>query len=171
MPERLSVLRGIQNGFAYLEDRFNGTCQPTYSCLDMMGVLDAVQVFDPAYAFEKKIDDELVDKLARLPVLRPMLADLKREAAAYMRCAADVRVNRTDIDEFTETVLSFWRGRVKELPSWAKAARIVFAMAPSSAACERVFSLLKSMFGDDQSSALADMLQGSLMLRYNKREL
>jgi len=33
-------------------------------------------------------------------------------------------------------------------------------MALSSAACERVFSLLKSMlmFGDEQSSALADML-------------
>jgi len=75
------------------------------------------------------------------------------------------------VNEFTKTVLSFWRGRVRELPSWAKAARIVFAMAPSSAACERVFSLLKAMFGEDQSSALADMLQGSLMLKYNAHRL
>ena len=50
---------------------------------------------------------------------------------------------------------------------WAKAARIIFAMAPSSAASERVFSLVKTMFGKDQiTSRMADFIQGSLMLRY-----
>ena len=39
----------------------------------------------------------------------------------------------------------------------------------SSAAAERVFSMLKMMFGDTQMSALADMIQVALMLRYNKR--
>ena len=42
-------------------------------------------------------------------------------------------------------------------------------MTPSSAASERVFSLVKQMFGKDQLTALADFIQGSLMLRYNKR--
>ena len=46
----------------------------------------------------------------------------------------------------------------------------IFAMAPSSAASERVFSLVESMFGHEQKSALADQLQGSVMLRYNKRQ-
>ena len=36
-------------------------------------------------------------------------------------------------------------------------------------ASERVFSLVKDMFGTDQVSSLADFIQGSLMLRYNKR--
>ena len=40
-----------------------------------------------------------------------------------------------------------------------------------TASCERVFSLLANMFGDNQNSALGDLLQGSLMLRYNKREV
>ena len=31
------------------------------------------------------------------------------------------------------------------------------------------FSLLKWMFGDQQMSALADIIQAALMLRYNKR--
>ena len=53
--------------------------------------------------------------------------------------------------------------------AWAIAARIVFAMLPSSAPCERVFSLVECMFGQDQLSSLADQLQGSVMLRYNKR--
>ena len=39
------------------------------------------------------------------------------------------------------------------------------ALAPSSAAVERIFSLCNHMFGDAQLSALADYVQGSLMLR------
>ena len=39
----------------------------------------------------------------------------------------------------------------------------------SSASVERIFSLMKSMFGAQQASSLAGMLQGSLMLRYHGR--
>ena len=55
------------------------------------------------------------------------------------------------------------------LPVPICAARIIFALAPSSAASERVFSLVNSMFGKEQLKSLADFIQGSLMLRYNKR--
>ena len=54
-------------------------------------------------------------------------------------------------------------------PAWAQAARIVFAVSPNSASCERVFALLKNLFGDAQYSALADYLSASLMLNYNER--
>ena len=47
--------------------------------------------------------------------------------------------------------------------------QIVGSFTPNSAAAERVFSMLKLMFGDTQMSALADMIQAALMLRYNKR--
>ena len=47
------------------------------------------------------------------------------------------------------------------VPTWAKAARIIFALAPSSAASERVFSLVTSMFGIEQLTAMADFVQGS----------
>ena len=57
-------------------------------------------------------------------------------------------------------------GAIKD---WAHAARIVFAMSPNSASCERVFSLLKQMFGVDQKAVLGDYMQAALMLRYNKR--
>ena len=53
--------------------------------------------------------------------------------------------------------------------AWAEAARIVFSFTPNSAAAERVFSLLKLFFGHLQMSALADIIQSSLMLHYNKR--
>ena len=74
------------------------------------------------------------------------------------------------VDSFTEGVLKWWRDNADDqISAWSEAARIVFAMAPNSASCERVFALLKLMFGDVQTSALADYIQAALMLRYNKR--
>ncbi len=49
--------------------------------------------------------------------------------------------------------------------------RIVGSWTPNSAAAERVFSLLKSMFGDQQMSALEDMIEAALALNYNKRKV
>ena len=49
------------------------------------------------------------------------------------------------------------------------AAQIVFLFTPNSAAAERVFSLLKLQFGHARDSALADMMQATLMLMYNER--
>ena len=54
---------------------------------------------------------------------------------------------------------------------WALAARIVFAISPNSASCERVFSLLERLFDEEQRSSLADMIQAALMLVYNKRRV
>ena len=48
-------------------------------------------------------------------------------------------------------------------------ARIVFALSPNSAACERIFSLLKRFFGDEQMSVLTDYINAALKLAYNKR--
>ena len=42
---------------------------------------------------------------------------------------------------------------------------------PSPAAAERVFSMLKAMFGDQQMETLADIIQTALMLRINKRRV
>jgi hypothetical protein len=50
-------------------------------------------------------------------------------------------------------------------------AQIIFAFTPNSAAAERVFSMLKAMFGDQQMETLADIIQTALMLRINKRRV
>ena len=49
--------------------------------------------------------------------------------------------------------------------------RKIGALTPNSAAAERVFSLLKLMFGETQMLSLADMIQAALMLRYNGRKV
>ena len=75
------------------------------------------------------------------------------------------------IDDFTDALFTWWRTNGKSFPAWALAARVALAISPNSAACERVFALLKTMFGEQQTSALSDMIQAALMLRTNKRRL
>jgi hypothetical protein len=52
---------------------------------------------------------------------------------------------------------------------WYAAAQKVMILAPSSAAAERVFSMLKALIGDRQmASALEDYQQTSIMLHFNQ---
>ena len=44
---------------------------------------------------------------------------------------------------------------------------VQFAMTPNSAGAERVFLLLKNMFPKECNLSLADLIEGSLMLKYN----
>ena len=70
--------------------------------------------------------------------------------------------NRCDVTEYSDGLLKWWKANNPTISSWAKAARIVFAITITSATSERVFSLVKSMYGKGHDSALADELQGSV---------
>jgi hypothetical protein len=85
------------------------------------------------------------------------------------RPASSSTCNHSDVGEFTEAVLGWWKNHGGEVGAWAIGAQIVFSLTPNSAAAERIFSQMKDMFGDKQASALADMLQAAMMLRYHKR--
>ena len=74
--------------------------------------------------------------------------------------------DHTDVAEFTKGVLLWWANNGKDFPTWALAMQIVGSFTPNSAAAERVFSMLKRMFGDMQMRALVDMIQAALMLNY-----
>ena len=79
--------------------------------------------------------------------------------------------DRNDIAKYTEDVLGWWRMNANRIPTWALAARMVFSLQCSSAASERVFSLVQNLFGSDQVRVLADQVQGATMLNYNKRAI
>ena len=59
-------------------------------------------------------------------------------------------------------VLQWWKN---DLPRWSTT---FISVKPSSAASERVFSLLANSFQCQQSSLLEDYIEVSLMLQYNK---
>ena len=51
------------------------------------------------------------------------------------------------MNKFTKDMLLFWSNNGSSFPTWALAMQIVGSFTPNSAAAERVFSLLKLMFG------------------------
>eukprot|EP00966_Prymnesium_polylepis_P053146 1229983-Prymnesium_polylepis.1 len=78
-----------------------------------------------------------------------MTSGLLRELPAYLAASQGVVIDHSEGKEdhsFTNQVLHWWAVNGSKFPAWAKAAQIIFAFTPNSAAAERVFSLLKSMF-------------------------
>jgi len=74
----------------------------------------------------------------------------------------------TDLDKDADP-LKWWKEHSKDLPCWSAAAEKILLVQPSSAAAERVFSLLQNLFGSFQDATLADYVQVFPMLQYNKR--
>ncbi len=118
------------------------------------------RLFCPSKVHEMQPDSAAVDSLLAFPFLSNSIAALKGELPQYVAAAEDVNP--------THDPLEFWKRHEDTLPTWAAAARKVVLVQPSSAASERVFSLLNNSFGDRQQSSLQDYIEASLMLQYNK---
>ena len=100
--------------------------------------------------------------------LRLVSRGLQNELSSYV---ADVRQLPGDGYRPLESYIRWhWDAR-KRRPTFLKAALLLVLVQPTSAAVERVFSRLKAYFGDQQFSALADLIRTTLMLAENKREL
>ena len=65
--------------------------------------------------------------------------------------------------------LEWWKNHASEVPKWSSGCRAILLLQPSSAAAERVFSLLTNSFKEQQTHALEDYIETSVMLQYNKR--
>ena len=97
------------------------------------------------------------------------------EIARFHSVLEDVDASAFDRDDptaFTAAVLKWWRCHARHIPHWATAARIMFAISPSSAAAERVFSILANSFGSTSSRdrALDDLVEGTLQVRFNDKQ-
>ena len=88
--------------------------------------------------------------------------NLKSEFPQYIAKAV---YTSPDVD--TDT-LDWWMNHSEDLPNWSSAAQMVVLVQPSSAAVQRVFSILKASFGHLQDNSLQDYIESSLMLQYNK---
>ena len=68
-------------------------------------------------------------------------------------------------------ILQFFERFSAHFPTWASFAEDVFILSPTSAAVERLFSLLRDKSDDKSKQSLIDYISASLMLRGNKRQL
>ena len=117
------------------------------------------------YNQEMRIDAQALDSLSVFPFFDTVeIAQLKTELPNYIAACED-------IDSLHNIILTFWKNHASSLPHWAMAASKVLVVQPSSAAAERVFSLLKHLFSDTQNGSLQDLIDTSLMLQYNERDV
>ena len=122
----------------------------------------AARYFSPH--FVKKIKPECADlsSLQNLPFITPTrLLELRDEFPKYAVLTADLSCDYSS--------LKFWKDHELSIPKWSDAARNIFLLQPSSAAAERVFSVLNNSFGKKQLGSLEDYIETSVMLQFNKR--
>jgi len=89
------------------------------------------------------------------------IANLAAELPAYLAAADGI------VDLSEEQKLAWWAARHHTLPHWASLVRKLLLIQPSSAASERVFSLLSTL-SSQQDNALEDYIEASVMIRYNE---
>ena len=123
-------------------------------------VFKAVRVFNPHKIPVLKPDVSHVNALQVVPFFKDdELENLKAELPSYVAKADDISSELA--------ALEFWKLNATDFPLWSSAVKKILAIQPSSAAAERVFSLLNSGFGDLQGNSLKDYIEASIMLRYN----
>jgi hypothetical protein len=180
LPEWATCLDKLKPGFEYIEDRLTDKCEMPYHMAAEHEIVRLAQFFDPDYAASHT--DCLVDFVSGfscIPAFRVhnLLNTIHAELPPYVIAVKSFVAGsekppaEDDMKAFTTRVLGFWARNHRKLPFLAIAARIVFSWTPNSAACERVFSLLKAFFGTDRDASLADQISVALKLSYNERRL
>ena len=104
-----------------------------------------------------------VDELRNFSFLddNALIASLADELPHYLAKADGVQVT-SDSDK-----VKWWSSNSSTLPHWSAVAKKVLLVQPSSAAAERVFSVMEALFNRQQDSALEDTVEASVMLSYN----
>ena len=100
-----------------------------------------LEAFKAARLFEVQemnIDAQAVDSLSVFPFFYNLeLEQLKTELPNYNATCEDV--------DPSHDILTFWKNHARSLPHWSTAASKVPVVQPSSAAAERVFSILSDL--------------------------
>ena len=156
-PNVVAVARAIAGGnpthkqklVAYakvcVEPAYNYFCSKFDNDLKLVLVaFEAARCFSPSkfYDLEPTVAD--IDCLRAFPFLdsQPIIYCLKAELPAYLAHAEDVS---TEINP-----VAWWKRHATELPKWAEAFRCILLVQPSSAAAERVFSILHGFTAQQQ---------------------
>ena len=150
------ALSCVQSGLDYFNEKFGDDTKSP------LNAFKAARYFSPSKLNEFQPSASDIDLLRTIPFLsdQTTIENLKKELPIYLAKAADVALSMN--------ALEWWEQNEHELPSWSSAARKGMLLQPSSAAAERVFSLLNNSFTDKQQNSLEDYVEASILLQYNK---
>lgn len=146
--------------YSYFKEKMDNDLQP------LVQAFKAARYLSPSKVNELKPTATDIGSFAAFPFLNTELLDgLKQELPEYLAAAEDVS-DQVDI-------LEWWRAQERHnaMPHWTHTCKLILLVQPSSAAAERVFSLLNNSFNSQQESSLEDYLQLSIMLQYNYRKV
>ena len=144
----------VQPAYDYFYLKFNNDLKP------VLDAFKAARLFSPFKFHELKPSATDIDCLKAFPFLssQETIDELKMEIPMYMAASEDVS---KEID-----LIAWWKRHAIELPKWANAFKKVLLVQPSSAAAERIFSILQRLTAQQQSS-LEDYIKLSVMLQFN----
>ena len=95
-------------------------------------VFKAARLFSPFRLNEINLSVASIDAFTAFPFLIPEITTLKQELHLYQAAAQDV--------DCSHDPLLFWKNHETGLPTWAKAARQVLLVQPSSAPSESLLA-------------------------------
>ena len=149
---KLHALACVKPGLDYFISKYTGDLSKQISAFQ------AARLFVPHKIVQLSPTAATVDSLSSFPFLVPLLPALKTELPTYLALASGITISVEPS--------GWWKENKSELPHWSQAFSEV-VLIQLSAAAERVFSLLKNSFNEQQDLALQDYLEASLMLQYN----
>jgi hypothetical protein len=156
----LSIFRACRL-FGY---KYTGAVGATVESLtdELVHILNIAKCFDIG-------EDALVGELEeyRRRAVAAVAANNTRRVTAADE-AGDAADDHHDLDMSEEM---FWNVNALHLPIWFEASREVVLICPSSAGCERLFSLMTNGFNAQQGRALDDYILASVMIRYNRERI
>ena len=138
---------------------------------DTLRAFKAARLMCPATAPSLNPTPASIQQLRAFPFLNEdaIVDGLCQELPAYLARAEGVSFRADNMADLAAKKVEWWRQNADNLPHWAAAVKMVILVQPSSAATERVFSLLRATFSDQQQAALQDYVETSVMLQYNHR--
>ncbi len=146
----------LKPAYEYFKLKFDQDLKPA------MNAFKAARLFSPSKVNSMHPTPSDINDLSVFPFFpSSVIEELKKELPNYLSVAEDVS---SAIDP-----VAWWRDHEYRLPNWARACKYITLIQPSSAAAERVFSLLSNSFKDNQERALEDYVSASVMLQYNSR--
>ena len=162
----------ISPSVQYFHSRISGDCSAA------IAVSMVARLFNPlhvVYTPLEQLDKDLSKCGACFPgISREVLEGMQRELPTYVARARPfheqfgARENPSWSDR-VESCWVWWRNQRVDLPNFIKSILVVATVQASSGAAERVFSILRRVFDENQESAKGDYVEGACMLEYNYR--
>ena len=152
-----SCVKPVKPVYEYFEEKF------TEDLAFPLSVFKQACKFDPSKIVDMHPSADDIEDLHIFPFLNSdyIIHKLKCELPKYLAVAEDVAP--------TADKKSWWKRNEEVLPNWSSTCKSVLLVQPSSAADERVFSILSNSFTDRQEHSLKDYIETSVMLQYNSR--